>query len=550
MAQTTSIVDPWSGMIQGTETLRQAANAAEERKLNEFKMQLYKQQLAEGEMKLQQQRQAAEDLQARREFGKALEAERVSTTTPGYGSLSAVQAYENALKANQASSPAIWSGNATAPIPASGQGINIPTLSGQTSPSGDASQTGLGLGASIPSTAEQFNQNMTDKPYSQEQLDDLNERAIAEQQASGLTKYNPETTQRPLSLLEKSQRIASLQQQQGNMEGSLKTLESAVDVTGKFGERQQKVITSMFNTVKTMKQAGFDDNSIKSVLRQQADSINKLQGSSVIDPSVIDNLNINKTGDLITQDIGGGQKAVMVQQPNGNLTVHIVDTTKQDRLNLGYKNLELAKQRVSQGWNRLNPKAAAALEFAKRSGSEAAKKLYADNDAYNNAIEGNQILTEATDILNRDPAAIAGWSARLKATIGSIHPELEQALNSGDRKTFSRLMMSNADTFKKLLGPQISNADADLMFKLTGATASSESEIRAAIRTLRAKNDSTIGSYEHVLKGATGASPEAKPFSPQQRTKGTTAKNPKTGETIYLNSTGTGWVDRYGRPVK
>ena len=345
------------------------------------------------------------------------------------------------------------------------------------------------------------------------------------------------------------QKAAEFLASRGDWTG-LKGIESSADITSKIDERKTKQITGIMTQIKNLRMAGVDDAGIKSILKGQIDNINRMEGKTVLDPATIDSLKINNAGDLIVQDIGGGQKAVTAMQPNGTLAIHIVDTTKQDRLNLGYRNLELAKQRISQGWTRLNPKAAAALEFAKKSGSEAAKKLYADNDAYNNAIEGNQILTEATDILNKDPAAIAGWSARLKATIGSIHPELEQALNSGDRKTFSRLMMSNADTFKKLLGPQISNADADLMFKLTGATASSESEIRAAIRTLRAKNDSTIGSYEHVLKGATGASPEAKPFSPQQRTKGTTAKNPKTGETIYLNSTGTGWVDRYGRPVK
>ena len=80
---------------------------------------------------------------------------------------------------------------------------------------------------------------------------------------------------------------------------ALKGLEGAVDITSKVGERQQKMVTNMFNTVKTMKQAGFDDDSIRASLKQQADSINKLQGSNVIDPSTIDKININKSGDLI-----------------------------------------------------------------------------------------------------------------------------------------------------------------------------------------------------------------------------------------------------------
>lgn len=247
MAQTIATVDPWSGMIKGTETLRQAANAAEERKLNELKMQAAKQQLAEGEMKLQQQRQAAEDLQARRDLAKRLETARVDVTTPGYGGLADVQAYENAVQANKAQGnlPAIWSDTATAPIPAGGQGMNIPTASGQTAPTA-GTPMGRGLSAAVPSVYDQFNQNMAGKPpYTEDQLDALNEKAIAAQQASGLSSYGANTTQRPLSTLEKSQRLASLQQQQGDIEGSLKTVTAGIDITTKVPEAAQKVTTDI-----------------------------------------------------------------------------------------------------------------------------------------------------------------------------------------------------------------------------------------------------------------------------------------------------------------
>lgn len=514
MAQTIGVVDPWSGMTKGVETLRQAATAADERKLNELKMQIAKQQIDEANRQ-EETRQGLAGIYGRK---NEMMPEEYQVENPEYAT--SQQAYQQSLKDYEAQNEAY-------------QGIEGLRTGIKANPM-ESQLDELQLAGSEQDYQKRFgNLNAPVAPVTPTTPETITQTRM-------VPRYNQSDIQR-----DAAEYLAS----RGDWTG-LKGIESVADVTSKIGERQQKLVTGMFNTIKAMKQSGFDDSSIKSALKQQAENLNRLQGAPVIDIKAIDSMKINNAGDLMIQDIGGGQSAVTAVQPNGTLSVHIVDTTKQQRLALGYKNLQLAQQRVSQGWQRLNPQAAAALAFAKQSGSESAKHLYKENDSYNNAIEGNNILSEATDILNRDPAAIAGWSAKFKATIGSIHPEIEQALNSGDRKTFSRLMMSNADTFKKLLGPQISNADADLMFKLSGATATSEAEIRAAIRTLRSRNDSTINAYETVLKGATGATPQAKPFVPAQGNKPVTATDPRTGKKIYLNSTGTGWVDAYGRPVK
>ena len=514
MAQTIGVVDPWSGMYKGVETLRQAASAADERKLNEIKMQIAKQQIDEANRQAETRKGLAGIYSRKNEMMP----EEYQVENPEYAT--SQQSYQQSLKDYEAQNEAY-------------QGIEGIRAAIKANPM-ESQLNELQLAGAEQDYQKRFgNINAPVMPVTPTTPKTITQTRM-------VPRYNQSDIQKD---------VVEYLSSRGDWAG-LKGIESVADVTSKIGDRQQKLVTGMFNTIKAMKQSGFDDASIKSALKQQAENLNRLQGAPVIDIKAIDSMKINNVGDLMIQDIGGGQSAVTAVQPNGTLSVHIVDTTKEQRLALGYKNLELARQRVSQGWTRLNPAAASALEFAKQSGGEAAKKLYKDNDAYSNAIEGNKILSEATDILNKDPANIAGWSAKLMATIGSIHQELEAALNSGDRKAFSRLMMSNADTFKKLFGPQISNADADLMFKLTGATATSEAEIRAAIRTLRSKNDNTIRDYEHILKGATGATPQAKPFVPAQGNKPVTATDPRTGKKIYLNSTGTGWVDAYGRPVK
>lgn len=242
MAQTIGVVDPWSGLTRGVETLRQAATAADERKLNELKMQMTKQQMEENALKLQLAKQAWQDQEARRALAQQLASERKTVTTPGYGGLADVQAYENAVRQNQQGAPAMWSDTATAPVPAGGRGINIPTMGGQPAAS---PPMGLGLSNAPNGPYETFNRNMAEKPVSQEQLDALNEKAIAAQQASGLKTYGQTTEQRPLSNLEKAQRIADLQFQQGDAAGGLATVKAWIDITTQIPEATQKITSDL-----------------------------------------------------------------------------------------------------------------------------------------------------------------------------------------------------------------------------------------------------------------------------------------------------------------
>lgn len=196
MAQTIGVVDPWSGMTKGVETLRQAATAADERKLNELKMQMTKQQMEENALKLQAAKQAWQDQEARRSLAQQLEGTRdVTTTTPGYGSLAAVQAYEQA-----ASNPAVL--------------------------------------------AAQGGERADTTGY----LDRLNEEAIAATKASGALGREAQTTtttQPVYSPLEKAQQMSALQQSQGDYKGGLETLEAGV----KTAFAVPKQYTEAFNTI-------------------------------------------------------------------------------------------------------------------------------------------------------------------------------------------------------------------------------------------------------------------------------------------------------------
>lgn len=196
MAQTIGVVDPWSGMIKGVETLRQAATASDERKLNELKMQATKQQMEENALKLQSAKRAWQDQEARRALAQQLEGTRdVTTTTPGYGSLAAVQAYEQA-----ASNPAVL--------------------------------------------AAQGGERADTTGY----LDRLNEEAISATRASGALGREAQTTtttQPMYSPLEKAQQMAALQQSQGDYKGGLETLEAGV----KTAFAVPKQYTEAFNTI-------------------------------------------------------------------------------------------------------------------------------------------------------------------------------------------------------------------------------------------------------------------------------------------------------------
>lgn len=238
MAQTISVVDPWTGMYKGVETLRQAASAADERKLNELKM-------AQAKLQLDEAQRAAQDKQAQRELARRLAAERKDVTTPGYNSLADVQAYNDAVRKSNAGLPVMWQDQATAPVPAGGQGITIPSLN----PPSQGPAAGLGS-VNTPATAPGgaygvFDRNMAEKQAEQDRLDALNEKAIAAQQASGLKTANAQTTQVPLSTLEKAQRMADLQMQQGDLAGSLATMKAGIDVTTQVPAATQKITSDI-----------------------------------------------------------------------------------------------------------------------------------------------------------------------------------------------------------------------------------------------------------------------------------------------------------------
>lgn len=307
---------------------------------------------------------------------------------------------------------------------------------------------------------------------------------------------------------------------------ALQGLERSMDVSSKIDERSQKMLSNIFKTTKEMRASGFDNDAIKNALKAQADNLNRMSGRQIFDPKMIDTMNVNAAGDLITQDIGGGQKAIMITQPNGTVTVQVVDTTKQQRVENTGRQLDISEERIKQGWSRLNPRLQAELEASKAAGKEESKALIKGKDDYYNAQDANASLLEAETLLNKDPNNVAGVAAKFRGFIGSIDPALETALDSGDRKTFERIMMNNADTFKKLLGPQISNADATLMFKLAGATSSSPAEIRAAIKMLRRRNDTTINTFEKRQGSVGKEAPATKPYSQTGR------GAPMTRETI------------------
>jgi hypothetical protein len=355
-------------------------------------------------------------------------------------------------------------------------------------------------------------------------------------------------------------KVADYLASRGDWEG-LKNFGNAIDVSSKIDQRSQTMLTNVMKSVSDMRKAGFDTASIKQALQIQADNLNRLNGQQIIDPRTIDTIDVNAAGDLITQDIGGGQKAIMVTQPNGMVTVHVVDTTKQQRVSNETQRINQSNERIQQGWARLNPRLQAELESSKAAGKQESEALIKGKDDYYNAQDSMEIVDEAEALIKKNPRNIGGVTAKFRGWLGSIDPLFEDVLNSGDRKVFERLMMNNMEAFKKLLGPQISNSDATLMFNLSGAGDTSLASIQQALRNIRRKNQTVIKTFERRQASVGRAAPATIPYTgtgrkapqkalPKSNPEATTAYNPKTGETIYLNKDRTGWVDRTGKPVK
>ena len=573
MAQTTSIVDPWSGLIKGTETLRQAANAAEERKLNELRMQATKQQLAEGEMKLQQQRQAAEDLQARRDLAKKLESERVNVTTPGYGGLADVQAYENAVQANKAQGnlPAMWSDTATAPIPAGGQGINIPTLSGQTAPPAAPPVMGRGLSAATPSVYEQFSQNMAGKPpYTQDQLDALNEKAIAAQQASGLSSYGEKTTQRPLSELEKAQRLASLQLQQGDVEGGLKTVKAGVDITTQVPEAAQKVTTDILTRAYNAVASGVPADKAK------ADAV--AYAKATYPPDLIkgiENIQLTPNGIGIIPTTGGIITTTF-DPKTGGTKFEFHKTEQKDPFAGGFDVVD-AKSRA-QTIQRKNPSLTSAEAMEQAISQIRAEKQQEKQTNIQMRIDARgsqtpQQISAGTTRLRREFNALpevknyktlSGQTAAMTAVLNRVSSF--KSLNPADQVVimdFNKILdpssvVRESEYARTPTNMSVLNRASSYMSRLMQGGVLNATERQELVRAAGIIKESARTQYNAVRAQytdiATSDGYDPTKVVPTLAQTGdetrTVARNAKTGETMYLSADGKSWVDKNGKPVK
>lgn len=385
------------------------------------------------------------------------------------------------------------------------------------------------LSSSLPSRAESMDQQsraeVMDKGPTLASAAVAPMTGIVPEPAKKLTREVPKYSREELD-----NEAATFAASRGDWE-ALKGMGSFQDITSKIDKRHMDTIKQITDSIRDMRKAGIDVESIKRIAKQNANNLNRLNGRIVFDPAMLDNIDVNAAGDLVTKDMGGGQVLALISQPDGRITAQLIDTTKGQRVANTSRQLDLSEERLKQGWARLNPRLQAELEASKAAGKKESEEVIKMKDAYYNAQDANKLLDDAEAIFNKDPRQIAGTLAKVRAWIGEIDPALEEALRSGDRKEFSRLMMNNADTFKKLLGPQISNSDAELMFKLSGATASSPAEIRATFKTLRKRNDDTIRQYERRAGGLGGPAPATTPYT-GYTPKAPASDKPFTRETI------------------
>ena len=306
-------IDPWGNFTQGMQNLQNVLanmdSSAQQKKLRDL-------QIEEAQIKLAAAKQGAEDKQALRDLEQTLASERKDVTTPGYGGLADVQAYEQASQANRdkAALPVMWSDTATAPIPAGGRGINIPTMSGQTAPPAAPPVMGRGLGAATPSVYEQFSKNVAERPYTQDQLDALNEKAIAAQQASGLSSYAPTTAQVPLTSLEKAQRRADLLAGQGAYKEAGEALTAGIDISSKIPAAAVDQQHKLLAFAQPRLALGASPEQVK----EQTIAFAKQMGMSADQIAALQNMTLSPNGMMIAT-LPDGSKVTATLQADGTV---------------------------------------------------------------------------------------------------------------------------------------------------------------------------------------------------------------------------------------
>lgn len=307
-------VNPWGGYMEGQKSLQSALSNVDTMESNR--------QLRELQMlKLAEAKQAAEDRQAIRALEKTLSMAKKPVTTQGYGGLADVQAYENAVRQNRQGAPAMWSDTATAPVPAGGQGINLPTMGGQPAAS---TPMGLGLSNAPNGPYETFNRNMAEKPFSQEQLDALNEKAIAAQQASGLKTYAPQTEQVALSPMEKAQQRANLLASQGQYKEAESALKAGGDITRFIPEETQRQQRLILGFVQPRLALGGDPDQVK----MQAVEMARQMGLPPNQIQTLQNTEFTKNGVMIST-LPDGSKILSALQSDGTVKTEYHKNEKQ-----------------------------------------------------------------------------------------------------------------------------------------------------------------------------------------------------------------------------
>lgn len=294
-------------------------------------------------------------------------------------------------------------------------------------------------------------------------------------------------------------------------------LANSIDITNKIAATgQMPELDAMMKTANNIIGLGGNSDTVKSILKQKYPQLS----------DKIDAMNFERN--VGTLKLADGREAVVVTQPDGKQSVHIVNQTgmnpelKQQELVLKRRQLELSSERNQLAALRLNPDLQARLEQAKKVGGAQGK---AAQEASDKAMVAELTIKRMDDLEAKinSPDMQWGVAGELATKLGTLSPTLSKLLQTGQME---QLLVSAPDLMldmKKLLGPQISNADAAMMMRFTGGDFRSKERVLAAINRIR------NSAQKDISDAATMAS---RIYSPAARRMVTGKQEPFSKDTI------------------
>lgn len=303
-----------------------------------------------------------------------------------------------------------------------------------------------------------------------------------------------ENSTRPLTAEERRLRVAEITQKADPLKEIFKNAE---DVTAVMDEQKLMKSTKLMTRAFQLKQSGKTKDEVKQIMSQEIVAAGE-------DPNTLlanlDNTFSTPTG-LVTHvpdagmavvlDISGGKPKTSVLKLSGKSEEELALAQERNdiaraRLGQNKDNLENQKQRIAQGWQRLDPNEMAKRGQAEMVGKEQGKYTVELAKKVDEGAITMQKIGEIRSKIN-DPQYQAGVLGSLRAKVGSWFPSFKALFGSNQREALQVYAPVLMTDLKSLLGPQISNSDAQMMLTMTGGDFNDPVKVDSALNIIETR---------------------------------------------------------------